>query len=738
MPQLKRLGGDKEATYELVEEDDPEDLEEEPLQANEEDFLFGADIKELGVQDRRKRTRRRERVRTYCPKKPCICLITFCCASFACLALITAAVVAAPFVIEYIKKGPYVQIHLPIDNRNLPNPQGPNVVHPTRVHSSASVPVSSSHHSGGPTHFTTHTMYSPSVPTSTNYPPFTMNSSVEHTHAVHLTSVDITSMSSSQRYLTRILSSSHEAGESTTFLTRTSVTPPTPSLPPGWSTFMPWLSTSAFSPSEISPSTEQPTVVHSTSAVYSTEGTMSTERYPSPIWSSSHEPGKTTAFLTSSSMMSPTPSHPPRWSSSSQWVSTERYPSLIWSSSHEPGKTTAFLTSSSMMSPTPSHPPRWSSSSQWVSTERYPSLIWSSSHKPGKTTAFLTSSSMMSPTPSHPPRWSSSSQWVSTESFPSLTVSSFGPMMSSSSHMHPMYTSTPLSSAAEQGSTMMTGSSALEPTAVSFSSGYVPSQTLYPPFWSWSSRAIPPSSEPFPNWSTRIMPTQTYSQSFTYHSTSVNPSLPHYHSHWRSLTELQSASGSYLTYGGGSTTVEQSPTPEPSPLPKTCGSVDEVCKPLTDQSEYRVITLSNSLRVLLVSNNETSTSAAAVDVYSGSFNDGDIEGLAHFCEHMLFLGTEKYPDEGSYSKYLSTNGGYDNAYTSSENTNYYLSVNSDKLEGALDRLAQFFVSPLFNESGVDREKNAVNSEYQKDRGIPGWIDYLMMNTVASRASPYSK
>ena len=639
MPQLKRLGGDKEATYELVEEDDPEDLEEEPLQANEEDFLFGADIKELGVQDRRKRTRRRERVRTYCPKKPCICILTTCCTMFACLAIITAAVVAAPFVIEYIKKGPYVQIH-------LPNPQGPNVVHPTRVHSSASVLVSSSHHSEGPAHFTTHAKYSPSVPISTNYPPFTMNSSVEHTHTVHPTTVDSTATSTSQRYSTHVLSSSHEAGESTTFLTLTSVTPPTPSLLPGWSTFMPWLPTSVFSPSGISPSTEQPTVVHSASAVHSTEGTMSTERYSSPIRSSSHEPGETTAFLTSSSMMSPTPSHHPRWSSSSQWASTE--------------------------------------------------------------------------------------------SFPSLTVSSFGPMMSPSSHKYPMYTTTPLSSAPEQGSTMMTASSALEPTVVSFSSGYVPSQTPYLPFWSWSSRAIPPSSEPFPNWSTRIMPTQTYSQSFTYHSTSVNPSLPHHHSHWRSLTELQSASGSYLTYGGGSTTVEQSPTPEPSPLPKRCSSVDEVCKPLSDKSEYRIITLNNSLRVLLVSNNDTSTSAAAVDVYSGSFNDGDIEGLAHFCEHMLFLGTEKYPDEGSYSKYLSTNGGYDNAYTSSENTNYYLSVNSDKLEGALDRLAQFFVSPLFNESGVDREKNAVNSEYQKDRGIPGWIDYLMMKTVAVPASPYSK
>ena len=41
----------------------------------------------------------------------------------------------------------------------------------------------------------------------------------------------------------------------------------------------------------------------------------------------------------------------------------------------------------------------------------------------------------------------------------------------------------------------------------------------------------------------------------------------------------------------------------------------------------------------------------------------DLPGLAHFLEHMLFLGTEKYPDENVYSKFLSEHGGSSNAYT---------------------------------------------------------------------------
>ena len=105
---------------------------------------------------------------------------------------------------------------------------------------------------------------------------------------------------------------------------------------------------------------------------------------------------------------------------------------------------------------------------------------------------------------------------------------------------------------------------------------------------------------------------------------------------------------------------------------------------------------------------------------------------------MLFLGTEKYPVEDAYSQFLTSNGGYDNAYTSSENTNYYFSVNSDKLEEALDRFAQFFIGPLFNKDAVNREINAVNSEYEKDKGIPGWHVYLLMKKVADPDSEYSR
>ena len=71
---------------------------------------------------------------------------------------------------------------------------------------------------------------------------------------------------------------------------------------------------------------------------------------------------------------------------------------------------------------------------------------------------------------------------------------------------------------------------------------------------------------------------------------------------------------------------------------------------------------------------------------AGSLSDpSNISGLAHFCEHMLFLGTEKYPKENEYSQFLSEHAGSSNAFTSGEHTNYYFDVSHEHLEGALDR-----------------------------------------------------
>ena len=64
------------------------------------------------------------------------------------------------------------------------------------------------------------------------------------------------------------------------------------------------------------------------------------------------------------------------------------------------------------------------------------------------------------------------------------------------------------------------------------------------------------------------------------------------------------------------------------------------------------------------------------------------QGLSHFLEHMLFMGSAKYPRENAYDAYLTSHGGGGNAYTELEHTNYHFDVNPGALRGALDRFAQ--------------------------------------------------
>lgn len=131
-----------------------------------------------------------------------------------------------------------------------------------------------------------------------------------------------------------------------------------------------------------------------------------------------------------------------------------------------------------------------------------------------------------------------------------------------------------------------------------------------------------------------------------------------------------------------------------------------------DTREYRALTLDNGLRILLVSDADADKAAASLNVEVGSAQDpDDLHGLAHYLEHMLFLGTEPYPEADAYQDFLSRHDGQHNAFTASRNTNYFFSIEPDALSGALDRFSRFFVSPLFNADRLESERQVVHSEY---------------------------
>ncbi|KAI9852489.1 MAG: Insulinase (Peptidase M16) [Thelocarpon superellum] len=185
---------------------------------------------------------------------------------------------------------------------------------------------------------------------------------------------------------------------------------------------------------------------------------------------------------------------------------------------------------------------------------------------------------------------------------------------------------------------------------------------------------------------------------------------------------------------------------------------DHLEKPSLDDRSYRVIRLPNKLEALLVHDGETDKASAALDVNVGNFSDkSDMPGMAHAVEHLLFMGTEKYPVENAYSQYLTSHSGYSNAYTASTSTNYYFEVAASAgtdttthgaadapsanladspLYGALDRFAQFFIAPLFLSSTLDRELKAVDSENKKNLQSDTWRLNQLNKSLSNPKHPY--
>ncbi len=158
-----------------------------------------------------------------------------------------------------------------------------------------------------------------------------------------------------------------------------------------------------------------------------------------------------------------------------------------------------------------------------------------------------------------------------------------------------------------------------------------------------------------------------------------------------------------------------------------------------DKRQYDYAELANGLKLLVISDKDAQRAAAAVDVQVGSSSDPDnFLGLAHFLEHMLFLGTDKYPDPDDYINYISDHGGNHNAFTAFDHTNYFFDIDPGYLHQGLARFSRFFVAPTLSEKYVQRERNAVDSEYQSKLREDGWRGMDTLKAAMNKKHPYSR
>uniref|UniRef100_A0A671YS79 Nardilysin convertase n=1 Tax=Sparus aurata TaxID=8175 RepID=A0A671YS79_SPAAU len=137
--------------------------------------------------------------------------------------------------------------------------------------------------------------------------------------------------------------------------------------------------------------------------------------------------------------------------------------------------------------------------------------------------------------------------------------------------------------------------------------------------------------------------------------------------------------------------------------------------------------------------NAEKQSAAALCVGVGSFSDpSDLPGLAHFLEHMVFMGSEKYPSENGFDAFLKKHGGSDNASTDCERTVFQFDVQRKSFKEALDRWAQFFICPLMIRDAIDREVEAVDSEYQLAKPSDSHRKEMLFGSLAKPGHPMGK
>ncbi len=157
---------------------------------------------------------------------------------------------------------------------------------------------------------------------------------------------------------------------------------------------------------------------------------------------------------------------------------------------------------------------------------------------------------------------------------------------------------------------------------------------------------------------------------------------------------------------------------------------------LIPENEDRVFKygiLPNKLKYTIISDEKSDKSSVVMSVRTGSLYEPlEYMGLAHFLEHMLFMGSKKYQKEDYFFAKLKELGGSSNAYTDNYQTVYYFDILSNNLEKIIDIFSRFFIDPLFNINSVSREINAVNSEHMKNYNNDFWIIRQFILNIAEK------
>src|ERR1051326_9141416 len=129
--------------------------------------------------------------------------------------------------------------------------------------------------------------------------------------------------------------------------------------------------------------------------------------------------------------------------------------------------------------------------------------------------------------------------------------------------------------------------------------------------------------------------------------------------------------------------------------------------------------LPNGLEVIVVPNPGVPLVTIDAAVRNGSFTQSpEFAGLSHLYEHMFFRANADYPRPDEFINRAAELGAVFNGRTREEVVEYYLTLPKDSVEGGMQFIASALKSPLFRQDELERERQVVIGEYDRDESNP--------------------
>jgi predicted Zn-dependent peptidase len=146
---------------------------------------------------------------------------------------------------------------------------------------------------------------------------------------------------------------------------------------------------------------------------------------------------------------------------------------------------------------------------------------------------------------------------------------------------------------------------------------------------------------------------------------------------------------------------------------------------------WEISQLSNGLRI--VTTPLSTAQSVSVGLFTGTGSRAEeraSRGLAHFLEHMVFKGSERRPTAMAIAEAVEGAGGVLNAYTTKEITCFWNHLPFEKLDLAMDVLADMVLHPLLDAQEMERERSVVQQEIRRNRDLPGvWVSELLTQAL---------